>query len=180
MILSLSSPTFPARHSPVSSCFLEQKKQRKLPSQMYGGGDNGGVDYGIFPHSLQYSHKVCPGFEISDMHRKGPHKKVRPNKNPLGFDTPFAKGVVIKTVIKKPKKPNSANRKVRRPGVWLFGRKIFVVLPVRVGEALQWSGVDVLRARGGPQPAGAQRGPHQSRQAAGRARSQDKVCSWEV
>ena len=46
------------------------------------------------------------------MHRKGPHKKFRPNKNPLGFDTPFAKGVVIRSVIKKPKKPNSANRKV--------------------------------------------------------------------
>merc|ERR1712050_529455 len=63
---------------------------------MGGGGDNGGVDY---------------GFEVSDMHRKGPHVKVRPNKNPLGFDTPFAKGVVIRSVIKKPKKPNSANRK---------------------------------------------------------------------
>ena len=52
------------------------------------------------------------GFQVSDLHRKGLHKKFRPNKNPLGFDTPFAKGVVIKSVIKKPKKPNSANRKV--------------------------------------------------------------------
>ena len=58
---------------------------------------------------------------MSDMHRKGPHKKFRPNKNPLGFDTPFAKGVVIKSVIKKPKKPNSANRKVSLPGTGELG-----------------------------------------------------------
>lgn len=33
------------------------------------------------------------------------------NKNPLGIGVPFAKGVVLRTVVKKPKKPNSANRK---------------------------------------------------------------------
>ena len=80
-------------------CFswsLEQKKKQKLHHSMYGGGDNGGLDY---------------GFEVMDEHRKGPHKKTRPIRNPLGFGVPFAKGVVIKTVIKKPKKPNSANRK---------------------------------------------------------------------
>ena len=80
---------------------------------MYGGGDNGGLDYGDDHCSREYNDRVCPGFEVSDQHRKGPHRKFRPNKNPLGFDTPFAKGVVIRSVIKKPKKPNSANRKVR-------------------------------------------------------------------
>ena len=30
---------------------------------------------------------------------------------PLGPNVPFAKGVVLRTVVKKPKKPNSANRK---------------------------------------------------------------------
>jgi len=75
---------------------MEQKKKQKLHHSMYGGGDNGGLDY---------------GFEVMDQHRKGPHKKTRPIRNPLGFGVPFAKGVVIKTVIKKPKKPNSANRK---------------------------------------------------------------------
>jgi small subunit ribosomal protein S12 len=44
------------------------------------------------------------------MHLKGPHKKVRPPKNPLS-GSPMLKGVVLKTVIRKPKKPNSANRK---------------------------------------------------------------------
>lgn len=31
-------------------------------------------------------------------------------RNPLG-DNPFLKGVILKTLIRKPKKPNSANRK---------------------------------------------------------------------
>ncbi|XP_042232726.1 40S ribosomal protein S12, mitochondrial-like isoform X2 [Homarus americanus] len=47
---------------------------------------------------------------LRQMHRTGPIKKIRKNKNPL-VDRPFARGVVLKTVIKKPKKPNSANRK---------------------------------------------------------------------
>ncbi|PIM96081.1 30S ribosomal protein S12 [Candidatus Hodgkinia cicadicola] len=47
---------------------------------------------------------------LQQMHRKGPHIKKRPNRNPLDGNC-FAKGVVLKTLIKKPKKPNSANRK---------------------------------------------------------------------
>lgn len=44
------------------------------------------------------------------MHRNGPHIKVKQKKSPLDGN-PFMKGVVLKTLIKKPKKPNSANRK---------------------------------------------------------------------
>lgn len=44
------------------------------------------------------------------MHKTGPIKKIRPNKNPL-VNKPQARGVVLKTLIKKPRKPNSANRK---------------------------------------------------------------------
>lgn len=44
------------------------------------------------------------------MHRTGPHIKTRPPRQPLD-GKPFAKGVILKTLIKKPKKPNSANRK---------------------------------------------------------------------
>ena len=44
------------------------------------------------------------------MHQQGPHFKVRPPKNPLG-GAPMLKGVVLKVLIRKPKKPNSANRK---------------------------------------------------------------------
>jgi small subunit ribosomal protein S12 len=44
------------------------------------------------------------------MHEKGPHIKKRSPKNPLD-GAPMLKGVVLKTLIRKPKKPNSANRK---------------------------------------------------------------------
>ncbi|XP_063976422.1 small ribosomal subunit protein uS12m isoform X2 [Diachasmimorpha longicaudata] len=50
------------------------------------------------------------GSSLWMMHLKGPHVKKRPSKKILNGQ-PFAKGVVIKTLIKKPKKPNSANRK---------------------------------------------------------------------
>lgn len=76
--------------------FIEGKKKNKLPRHMWGGGDNGGVDYGM---------------EVVDRHMKGVHYKTRKNKNPLGERVPFAKAVVIRPVVKKPKKPNSANRK---------------------------------------------------------------------
>ncbi|CAG9857070.1 unnamed protein product [Phyllotreta striolata] len=50
------------------------------------------------------------GSSLYQMHRKGPHIKQRKCRNP--FDgNPFMKGVVLKTLIRKPKKPNSANRK---------------------------------------------------------------------
>ncbi|CAH2015698.1 unnamed protein product [Acanthoscelides obtectus] len=47
---------------------------------------------------------------LNQMHRTGPHIKPRIPKRPLDGN-PFMKGVVLKTLIKKPKKPNSANRK---------------------------------------------------------------------
>lgn len=45
------------------------------------------------------------------MHKVGYFSEPKVNKNPLGFNVPQRKGVVLRTVIKKPKKPNSANRK---------------------------------------------------------------------
>ena len=44
-------------------------------------------------------------------HMRGPLQKIRKNKNPLGPRIPYAKGVVLRTLVKKPKKPNAANRK---------------------------------------------------------------------
>ncbi|KAK3914916.1 40S ribosomal protein S12, mitochondrial [Frankliniella fusca] len=44
------------------------------------------------------------------MHRNGPVIKFRPCRSPLQ-GLPMAKGIVIRPVIRKPKKPNSANRK---------------------------------------------------------------------
>ncbi|XP_020277570.1 40S ribosomal protein S12, mitochondrial [Pseudomyrmex gracilis] len=44
------------------------------------------------------------------LHKNGPYIKRKKSTNPLD-GKPFMKGVVIRTLIKKPKKPNSANRK---------------------------------------------------------------------
>lgn len=44
------------------------------------------------------------------MHKKGVPKRQKKLVKPLD-GKPFAKGVVLKTLIKHPKKPNSANRK---------------------------------------------------------------------
>lgn len=49
---------------------------------------------------------------LDKLHKQGVHIPKRPKKkNPLGPAKPYAKGVVLKTLVKKPKKPNSANRK---------------------------------------------------------------------
>lgn len=48
---------------------------------------------------------------LLELHLKGPFRPKRPNKNPLGAGIPMAKGVVIRTLVKKPRKPNSGNRK---------------------------------------------------------------------
>ncbi|XP_033220537.1 40S ribosomal protein S12, mitochondrial isoform X2 [Belonocnema kinseyi] len=47
---------------------------------------------------------------LYQMHRRGPLIKKRKRARPLDGN-PFLKGVVLKTLIKKPRKPNSANRK---------------------------------------------------------------------
>jgi len=107
---------------------LEQKKARKLPAHMYNGGDNGGIDY---------------GFEVMDRNRKGYHQKVRPNRNPLGPGVPYAKGVVIRPVIKKPKKPNSANRKCVLVKL-SSGREITAYVPGE-GHNLQEHNVVLIR-----------------------------------
>ncbi|XP_012278897.1 40S ribosomal protein S12, mitochondrial [Orussus abietinus] len=54
--------------------------------------------------------QVRNGSTLLQMHLRGPHKKVNIKRKPLD-GKPFAKGVVLRAVIKKPKKPNSANRK---------------------------------------------------------------------
>lgn len=96
---------------------------------------------------------------LNQMHRSGPHMKNRPSRNPLG-DKPFAKGVVLKTLIKKPKKPNSANRKcvlVRLstgkemvayvPGIGHNLQEHNIVL-VRVGRVQDCPGVKLKCVRG--------------------------------
>jgi len=81
---------------PTRELHLKNQKPRKMHKSLRDGGDNGGLDYGT---------------EIMRTHKFPPKRAVRAYKNPLGFNTPCAKGIVLKTLIKKPKKPNSANRK---------------------------------------------------------------------
>lgn len=93
------------------------------------------------------------------MHLKGPHKKVRYPSRPLDGN-PFMKGVVLKTLIKKPKKPNSANRKcvlVRLangkemvayiPGIGHNLQEHHIVL-CRVGRVQDCPGVKIKCVRG--------------------------------
>ncbi|XP_041981109.1 40S ribosomal protein S12, mitochondrial [Aricia agestis] len=79
---------------------------------------------------------------LAQMHRTGPHKKFRKSRNPLNGN-PFAKGVVLKTVIKKPKKPNSANRKcvlVRLSN----GKEMIAYIP-GIGHNLQEHNIVLVR-----------------------------------
>ncbi|CAH0726819.1 unnamed protein product, partial [Brenthis ino] len=79
---------------------------------------------------------------LAQMHKTGPHIKKRKSRNPLNGN-PFAKGVVLKTLIKKPKKPNSANRKcvlVRLSN----GREMVAYVP-GIGHNLQEHNIVLVR-----------------------------------
>ena len=52
----------------------------------------------------------CRGISLETLHRRLQNPKRRIKKRPLDGN-PQLKGVVLKTLIKKPKKPNSANRR---------------------------------------------------------------------
>ncbi|XP_068629291.1 small ribosomal subunit protein uS12m [Battus philenor] len=79
---------------------------------------------------------------LAQMHRTGPHIKKRKSRNPLNGN-PYAKGVVLKTLIRKPKKPNSANRKcvlVRLSN----GREMVAYVP-GIGHNLQEHNIVLVR-----------------------------------
>ncbi|XP_017756604.1 PREDICTED: 40S ribosomal protein S12, mitochondrial [Eufriesea mexicana] len=64
-----------------------------------------------FTNLIQGFAQVRLGSTLYRLHKYGDYRKQRKKKkNPLD-GKPFAKGVVLKTLIRKPKKPNSANRK---------------------------------------------------------------------
>jgi len=85
----------------------------------------------------------CRGMAtLRQMHYTGPHQKVRPERRPLGGN-PFMKGVILKTLVKKPKKPNSANRKcvlVRLTN----GREAIAYVP-GIGHNLQEHNIVLIR-----------------------------------
>ncbi|XP_026487944.2 small ribosomal subunit protein uS12m [Vanessa tameamea] len=79
---------------------------------------------------------------LAQMHKTGPHIKKRKSRNPLNGN-PFAKGVILKTLIRKPKKPNSANRKcvlVRLSS----GREMIAYVP-GIGHNLQEHNIVLVR-----------------------------------
>ncbi|XP_052750737.1 40S ribosomal protein S12, mitochondrial [Galleria mellonella] len=79
---------------------------------------------------------------LAQMHRTGPHIKQRKSRNPLNGN-PFAKGVVLKTLIKKPKKPNSANRKCVL--VRLSNGKEMIAYVPGIGHNLQEHNIVLVR-----------------------------------
>lgn len=58
----------------------------------------------------QHVHSLPGEEKLKRMHLK-PYVKVKNKRKPLFDGQPLCKGVVLRTVIKKPRKPNSANRK---------------------------------------------------------------------
>lgn len=72
---------------------------------------------GMRPQSIDITHVNPKPFKnykdeeyrLQRMHEK-PYIKIKKNKQVLNGQ-PLAKGVVLKTLVKKPRKPNSANRK---------------------------------------------------------------------
>jgi len=89
-----------------------------------------------------------PSFESSvtkylrRLHRDGLPKKRRKRKSATE-GRPFLKGVVLKTVIKKPKKPNSANRKCVRVRL-STGREAVAYVP-GIGHNLQEHHIVLVR-----------------------------------
>jgi len=112
--------------------------------------------YSVSPLQLSVRYKAkritrplpTPSFECSvtrcirKIHRDGLPKKTRKRKS--GTDgRPFIKGVVLKTVIKKPKKPNSANRKCVRVRL-STGREAVAYVP-GIGHNLQEHHIVLVR-----------------------------------
>ena len=77
-----------------------------------------------------------------EMHRKGPHKK-RIKRNRAMDSKPFMKAVVLKTLIKKPKKPNSANRKCVR--VRMSNKREVTAYIPGIGHNLQEHNIVLVR-----------------------------------
>ncbi|XP_003704608.1 30S ribosomal protein S12 technical knockout [Megachile rotundata] len=82
------------------------------------------------------------GTTLARLHKYGPFKKKNKKRKALG-GKPYAKAVVIKTLIKKPKKPNSANRKCVL--VRLANGKELVAYVPGIGHNLQEHNIVLVR-----------------------------------
>lgn len=84
---------------------------------------------------------------LNQMHRKGPPKPKPKKRTPMD-GRPQLKGVVLKTLIKKPKKPNSANRKCVRLRL-STGKEVTAYIP---GEGHNLQEHSIVLVRGGRVP----------------------------
>lgn len=79
---------------------------------------------------------------LNQMHRTGPYFKTRKTRKPTD-GRPQMKGVVLKVFVKKPKKPNSANRKCVRVRL-SSGREAIAYIPGE-GHNLQEHSIVLVR-----------------------------------
>ena len=102
---------------------------------------------GVFPvHYSQFSTTDYKQATLNQILRKGPPKFRRKKKKPSSMDGhPFLKGVILRTLIKKPKKPNSANRKCVRVRL-STGREATAYIP---GEGHNLQEHNIVLVRGG-------------------------------
>jgi small subunit ribosomal protein S12 len=84
---------------------------------------------------------------LNQMHRQGP-KKPKYRKPGVMSGRPQLRGVVLKTLIKKPKKPNSANRKCVRVRL-STGKEVTAYIP---GEGHNLQEHSIVLVRGGRVP----------------------------
>ncbi|XP_074662337.1 small ribosomal subunit protein uS12m-like [Tubulanus polymorphus] len=78
------------------------------------------------------------------LHKRGPPIPKKKKQHPLEGN-PFKKGVILKTLIKKPKKPNSANRKCVRVRL-TTGKEVIAYVP---GEGHNLQEHNIVLVRGG-------------------------------
>ena len=75
--------------------------------------------------------------------KHGKKKKIKKSKVPAFKNQPFAKGVCLKVFVKKPKKPNSAIRKVAK--IKLSTKKIVTAAIPGEGHTLQQHSIVLVR-----------------------------------
>ncbi|MBN3308078.1 RT12 protein, partial [Amia calva] len=81
---------------------------------------------------------------LNQLHRQGRPRPEPPGTSPT-FGRPQLKGVILKTMIRKPKKPNSANRKCARVRL-SNGREVVCFIP---GEGHNLQEHNIVLVEGG-------------------------------
>ena len=103
-----------------------------------------GVQQWTFPLSISQIHSSPPHFRtINQIIRKGP-LNPKPKKKSVLDGNPQMKGIVLQVMIRKPKKPNSAQRKCCRVRL-SNGKELTAYIP-GVGHTLQEHNVVLVEA----------------------------------